>query len=146
MKTPWYISGLHFECGQCGNCCCGPGEGFIWLTKPEVSLIADFLKTPVEKFRKKFLKRVGLRTSIIEEPIGKDCIFANEIDGQKKCEIYPFRPNQCRTWPFWSYHLKSPNTWNQAAKICPGINRGKLYSFEEIEKIKKQKKWWLDEK
>jgi hypothetical protein len=29
-----------------------------------------------------------------------------------------------------------------AAVRCPGINRGKFYSFEEIEAIKKQKSWW----
>jgi len=31
-----------------------------------------------------------------------------------------------------------------AAARCPGINRGKFYSFKEIEQIKKQKSWWED--
>ncbi len=60
--------------------------------------------------------------------------------------IYSVRPNQCRTWPFWPSNLKNPGDWNKAAQKCPGINRGKLYSFEEIERIKKAKKWWQDTK
>ena len=83
-----------------------------------------------------------MRTTIIEHSVTKDCIFLRKIDGQKKCIIYQVRPNQCRTWPFWSSNLVSPDTWNEAAQGCPGINRGKFYSFEEIEKIKKSNKWW----
>jgi Fe-S-cluster containining protein len=52
------------------------------------------------------------------------------------------RPNQCRTWPFWNDNLASPDSWNYAAVKCPGINRGKRYSVEEIESIRKEKKWW----
>ena len=43
-KSPWYIGGLHFECGQCGKCCSGPDEGYIWVTKEEIRFIADYLK------------------------------------------------------------------------------------------------------
>jgi Fe-S-cluster containining protein len=53
--------------------------------------------------------------------------------------IYPVRPSQCRIWPFWTENLKSPDTWNQAVQKCGGINHGRFYSFEEIEKIKKEK-------
>ncbi len=141
-KNKWYIAGLHFECQQCGNCCSGPQEGFIWVTKPEIELIANFLKIPAEQLRKKYLRRYVLKFSIIEHPDTKDCIFLKEQDGQKICEIYPVRPNQCRTWPFWPDNLSTLNAWNKAAQKCPGINKGRLYSFEEIEKLRKQKKWW----
>jgi len=141
-KTPWYIAGLHFECMRCGRCCSGPAEGYIWVTRPEIKLIGDFLKTTVEQLRRKFLKRVGLRTTIIEHPDTKNCMFLREANGQKKCIIYPVRPSQCRIWPFWPSNLKNPNAWNKAAKKCRGINPGRFYSFEEIEKIKKAKKWW----
>ena len=60
--------------------------------------------------------------------------------------IYPVRPGQCRTWPFWSENLASPNAWNKTAQKCPGINRGKLYSYEQIQKIKRNKNWWLEAK
>ena len=145
-KTPWYVGGLHFECIQCGRCCSGPAEGYIWVTRPEIKLIADFLKIPTKQLRQKFLKRVGFRTTIIEHPITKDCMFLQESDGQKRCMIYPVRPSQCRIWPFWSSNLVSPDAWNKAAQKCPGINRGRFYSFEELENIKVKKKWWQDAK
>ena len=144
-KTPWYVAGLHFECTQCGRCCSGPSEGYIWVTKPEIKLIADFLKISVEQLRQKYIKRIGLRTTIIEQPTTKDCVFLQKNGRPKGCAIYPVRPNQCRTWPFWSDNLANPNAWNKAAQKCSGINRGRGYSFEEIERIRKEK-WWQDAK
>ncbi len=151
-KELWYAAGLHFECQQCGNCCSGPDEGYIWITKPEIKLLADFLKITIEKLREKFLKRIGFRTTIIEQPVNKDCIFLQKINGNrfdksfdgepfrtveplttgKGCVVYSVRPSQCRTWPFWAGNLKNPDTWNEAAQKCPGINRGKFYSAEQI--------------
>jgi Fe-S-cluster containining protein len=138
-KRRWYVGGLHFECMQCGRCCAGPSEGYIWVTRAEVKLIADFLKMTEAQLRRKYLKRVGLRTTIIEHRSTRDCIFLQKSAGQKRCVIYSVRPNQCRTWPFWPSNLKSPYTWNETAKKCPGVNRGRLYKFEEIEKIRKRK-------
>lgn len=140
IKRRWYVAGLHFECMQCGRCCAGPGTGYIWVTRAEIKLIADFLKMTEAQLRRKYLKRVGLRTTIIEHRSTRDCIFLQKSSGRKSCVIYPVRPSQCRTWPFWPSNLKSPNTWNETAQKCPGINRGRLYSCEEIEGIKKNKK------
>lgn len=144
-KEPWYVNGLHFKCQQCGACCAGPSEGYIWVTRPEIKLIADFLKISEKQLRQKYLKRMGLRTTIIEQRSTKDCIFLKNESGEKRCTIYPVRPRQCRMWPFWPSNLKNPTTWNKTAQKCPGINRGRLYSCEEIQKIKKQK-WWQDAK
>lgn len=144
IKTAWYVTGLNFECQKCGGCCSGPGEGYIWVTRPEIELIADFLKMTAGQLRQQYLKRVGLRTTIIENRTTKDCIFLQNCAGQKRCMIYPVRPSQCRSWPFWPNNLTSTDAWNKAAQKCPGINRGRRYSFEEIEKIKRSKKWWQD--
>ena len=145
-KTPWYVCGLHFECMQCGRCCSGPGDGFIWVTRPEIGIIADYLEISAGQLRQKYLQRVGLRTTIIEDSVTKDCIFLRRTDVGKRCEIYSVRPNQCRIWPFWPENLSNPGAWNRAAQRCGGVNRGRLYSFEEIEKIRKQKQWWAKEK
>jgi Fe-S-cluster containining protein len=141
-KTSWYVAGLHFECQECGGCCSGPGEGYIWVTKPEIEIIADFLKTTVGQLRQKYLKRVGLRTTIIEHRTTKDCIFLQEGTGGRQCMIYSVRPSQCRSWPFWPENLKSANAWNRAAQKCPGIGCGRLYGSEEIERIKRDRRWW----
>ena len=71
-KTPWYIAGLNFDCLQCSACCSGPDAGYIWVTRNEVQLIADFLKSDPGQVRKKYLKRIGMRTTIIEHPKTKD--------------------------------------------------------------------------
>ncbi len=42
-KSAWYVAGLHFECQGCGGCCSGPGEGYIWVTRREIEIIAEFL-------------------------------------------------------------------------------------------------------
>ncbi len=139
-KNPWYAAGLNFECQGCGACCSGPNEGYIWVTRPEIEIIANFLKMPVSELRRKYLRRVGFRSSILEEPNTKDCIFLQQAGSTRKCAIYPVRPGQCRNWPFWSDNLSSPNAWNKAAGKCPGINRGRLYSCEEILQIKQNKK------
>ncbi|HUS74021.1 MAG TPA: YkgJ family cysteine cluster protein [Sedimentisphaerales bacterium] len=143
-SMPWYIAGLYFECMECGACCAGPSEGYIWVTRAEIQIIADFLKISTGQLRQKFMKRVGLRITIIEHPTTKDCMFLQESGSEKTCTIYPVRPSQCRSWPFWPNNLASPDSWNKVAQKCPGINRGKLYSFEEIERIKGEKKWWTD--
>ena len=88
-KTPWYIAGLHFECIQCGRCCSGPGAGYIWVTRREIELIADLLKMPTGQVRREYLRRVGLRTTVIEKPTTRDCMFLQQQDGQRKCGIYP---------------------------------------------------------
>ena len=145
-KSPWYIAGLHFECQQCGRCCSGPAQGYIWVTRPEIEIIAGFLKITPAQLRRQYLRRVGLRTTIIEQAVTKNCVFLQEISGQKMCVIYPVRPGQCRNWPFWPGNLTGPDDWNRAAQKCPGINRGKHYSCDEIKKVLKNKKWWQSSK
>jgi uncharacterized protein len=142
-KSLWYIAGLHFECQKCGACCAGPDEGYIWVTRKEIELIADFLGISANDLREKYLKRIGLRKTIIEQNTTKDCIFLRNIDGQKQCVIYPVRPSQCRSWPFWKDNIACPDNWNRTAQKCPGINRGRLYEQQEIQRIKGNKKWWL---
>ena len=141
----WYAAGLHFECTECGECCSGPGEGVIWITQPEIRMLAEHLGVDEEELRQKYLRREGNRTTIVEDPETRDCIFLKQEDGLKKCSIYAVRPNQCRTWPFWSENLQTPDTWRDAARHCPGINRGPCHDFVTIEKIRKQKHWWEDE-
>ncbi|MHC5060333.1 MAG: YkgJ family cysteine cluster protein [Planctomycetota bacterium] len=143
-ENKWYVGGLHFECMQCGNCCAGPDEGYIWVTKPEIEFMAECLHEPADQLWGKYIKRMGKRATIVEKPVSKDCVFLTETNGGRGCGIYHVRPNQCRTWPFWEENLAKPDNWNRAATKCSGINRGKLYTFEEIEKLRKHKSWWTD--
>ncbi len=138
-REKWYAAGLHFECSQCGNCCSGP-PGFVWVTKEEIARISKFVGREDGWLDKEQLRRVELRYSLTEKPDG-DCIFLKR-DGEKSfCGIYPVRPLQCRTWPFWTENLRSTDAWNRAALTCPGMNRGKEHNFVAIEDIRLRKSW-----
>jgi uncharacterized protein len=133
----WYKEGLRFECTQCGNCCSGP-PGYVWVTRDEVKRIADFLGLGNGWLDKSRLRRVGFRHSLTEKPDG-DCIFLKRENGKAMCSIYPVRPLQCRTWPFWSVNLKSQAAWDQSAENCPGMNKGPHYNFVHIEELRLKK-------
>jgi uncharacterized protein len=133
-KTPWYISGLAFECIGCGRCCAEPEEGYVWLTDKEVAAIAEFLKITETEMRESYVRRVNERLSLREKKPSRDCVFLEGDDlGQRKCKIYSVRPLQCRTWPYWPQNLSRPESWAAAGQRCPGINRGKVVTFNEIE-------------
>lgn len=143
MKNKWYSDGLRFECIGCGSCCAGPQQGDIWISPVEIGMLAKFLGISEAEVRKRYLCRVGFRTSIIEIKPSCDCVFLQTgADGKRGCAIYPVRPNQCRTWPFWNSNLASPRDWDEAGRRCPGINHGPLIPFEQIEKLRTQKQWW----
>lgn len=128
-KVPWYHEGLRFECSQCGNCCSGE-PGFVWVEDDEISAIASYLGMTADEFEKKFVRQVGLQKSLVEYPDG-DCIF---LDPETRgCSVYPHRPVQCRTWPFWSSNLKNRRSWQETCRACPGSGVGRLYTLEEIE-------------
>jgi Fe-S-cluster containining protein len=137
----------------------GPEEGYVWLCDTEITLIAAELGIPRAKFIEQYTQPIDLDVyvpsfadisesqanryvvmkSLCEDKKTKDCVFLKE----GRCSIYHVRPNQCRTWPFWELNLESPEMWNMAARRCKGINRGRRYSFEEIEAIRRSDEWWF---
>jgi len=139
-REKWYREGLSFSCTQCGNCCSGE-PGYVWATKEEVRRISEFLGRTDGWLDKKHLRRVGLRYSLTERPDG-DCVFLKRENGKAMCSIYPVRPLQCRTWPFWNNLLASRKGWDEtAAEKCPGMNQGRPYTFVQIEGIRTQADW-----
>lgn len=115
-KIPWYSGGLRFKCTECGKCCTG-GPGYAWVTNEEIQAIADYLKMNIKDFGKKYLRFTKGRYALVEKS-SYDCIFLKD----KKCTIYPVRPNQCRTFPWWVQNLTSPESWKEAAMSCEGIS------------------------
>lgn len=133
-EEKWYAMGLHFQCTQCGNCCSGV-PGYVWVNSAEVEEMAKFLRISLKDFAEKYLRKVGGRFSLIEKP-DYDCIFLERTEKGVGCRIYSARPQQCRTWPFWDYNLASPDDWLENTRRCPGVNRGKNHTFEDIEKVR----------
>ncbi len=126
---PWYREGLPFECTGCGNCCTG-SEGYVWVDEEEITAMADFLRLSADQFGVQYLRQVGRsRYSLLEDRTTGDCVFL----ARKQCAVYPVRPKQCRTYPFWSENLASPANWQAAARECRGIGQGApLVPYREI--------------
>ena len=126
---PWYHEGLRFKCTGCGDCCTG-ASGYVWVNQQEIDGLAALLRMKVAKFEATYVRKIGIRRSLVEFDNG-DCVF---FDNQsRKCQVYSERPRQCRTWPFWNSNLKTPETWAETCESCPGSGTGKLYQLEQIQ-------------
>jgi len=51
--------------------------------------------------------------------------------------VYPARPRQCRTFPFWPENLRSPESWNELEEFCGGVDHGRVYPLSEIQSVLK---------
>jgi Fe-S-cluster containining protein len=129
VDEAWYKDGLQFTCTQCGDCCTG-APGVVWVTDEELQEIAKLLGKSIGEVRLFHTRIVNGRVSLTEYGNG-DCTF---FDPRKRsCTVYESRPVQCRTWPFWNSHLKSPETWQSVCETCPGSGQGTFFSLEQIE-------------
>jgi len=126
----WYAEGLRFGCTRCNQCCTGE-PGYVWVDRNRVVSIADFLAMTAREFLSRYCRRVWWRVSLKEMDNG-DCVFLTE----QGCSIYPVRPEQCRSFPFWPDSLTSPLHWEAWRARCPGVGQGKLYSVREIHSIR----------
>src|SRR5262245_37194775 len=127
MSDPWYHDGLRFRCTRCGNCCTGE-PGYVWVNDEELAAISEFRQESLEETSGLYTRQVGRRVSLREKANG-DCVFYDRARG---CTIYPVRPRQCRTWPFWESNLVTPQAWQNTCEVCPGAGQGELISSEEI--------------
>ncbi len=127
MSEPWYQEGLRFRCTQCGHCCTG-APGYVWVNDEEIAALAEYLGERREEVEGLYTRPVGRRRSLREKANG-DCVF---YDREKGCTVYPVRPRQCRTWPFWESNVRSPEAWRQTCESCPGAGHGDLISADEI--------------
>ncbi|MGF1633381.1 MAG: YkgJ family cysteine cluster protein [Phycisphaerae bacterium] len=148
-SEPWYADGLAFSCTQCGNCCTGP-PGYVWISDVEIDRLAEYLKLPRAEVIKRHVKKVGGGLSLKERRNVRgqhDCVFLEtRTDAQgrvttRTCTVYPVRPMQCRTWPFWEGNLSSPEAWEAGRTRCPGMGRGSKRDRGTIEHIRDAKDW-----
>ena len=154
---PWYKDGLSFECTQCGGCC-GGSPGVVWVDAEEIRRIAQLLKVAPDSLWGRVVRRVGAAQASLMEHANGDCVFLRRSgDGRVGCAIYPLRPQQCRTWPFWDQNLRSAAQWKAAASRpadstrasagtshcgCPGMNRGRTFTLPEIEAVRLAPPWY----
>lgn len=119
--------GLRFGCTQCGKCCC-QFPGYVWVTVEEVKKIAEARGMAVDEFGKKYVRRVGVRYSLIEDAKNR-CVMLGD---DNRCTVYSVRPSQCRSFPFWTSAMRTEKAWNELKEFCPGVDSGPLHPIAEI--------------
>lgn len=127
MSEPWFQSGLRFTCTQCGKCCTGD-PGFVWVDDEEIDKLAANRGMARNEFVAMYTYKTRGRISLREKANG-DCVFFDKARG---CTVYPVRPKQCRTWPFWESNVATPEDWARTESVCPGSGQGELIPVEEI--------------
>ena len=129
---PFYEKGLRFECQKECSGCCGGSPGYVFLKEEEISTIHQHLGISREDFLRDYTKAVEDRVSLLDvEKNNWDCVMLKN----GKCSIYAIRPMQCRTFPFWPRNIASKSDWRELDNHCPGLNKGRLFSKNEIEAI-----------
>ena len=46
--------------------------------------------------------------------------------------IHEDKPRQCVTFPFWGRIVATKSAWDDAARTCPGMGEGPLFSDGEV--------------
>lgn len=136
----WYEGGLRFRCTACGECCRQHGEyAYVYLREPEAEAIAAHLGLSVADFLARHCQHEdGWITLRMDQP---QCAF---LGPDARCGIYPVRPVQCRTWPFWEHTLRQPVWEREVRPICPGSGDGALHTAAEVEAIARATEEWYE--
>jgi hypothetical protein len=117
LAEPWFAEGLKFKCTGCGKCCTG-SPGYVYLSHQDLENLSNHFGITQEEFTQKYCRFIDGQYALLEKPEPYDCIFLEK----NQCTVYEARPIQCKTFPWWVYHLREPRDWEQAAKRCEGIN------------------------
>lgn len=127
----FYKNGLHFECQRC-SFCCGHSPGFVYLSLSDLERLCKFHKMSKKEFVDKYCRWVnyyyGATVLALIEMKNYDCILWNN-----GCTAYEARPVQCSTYPFWTWMVADKETWEECGQNCPGINKGRIWTVQEIE-------------
>lgn len=102
----------------------------MWVTDEEIRAIADYLDKPVGEIRLLYSRPARGKVSLNEYANG-DCVFFDPHG--RGCTIYPVRPAQCQTWPFWRGNINTPEQWERTKQVCPGAGVGEFVPLESIQ-------------
>lgn len=126
----FYAEGIRFECQGSGKCCAARDDyGYVYLSFRDRKRLAHFLGMCPADFTRTYVEKAdGLFH--LKNP-DADCPFFKD----NRCAVYEARPHQCRTWPFWPENMNRSTWEKEVASFCPGVGKGRLYTWQEIEKI-----------
>lgn len=127
-RTPWYADGLRFTCQpDCGACCTNhENYAYVYLREDDFEALHTFLGLDADTFANRYTElEEGYLTLRMDDPA---CPF---LEGSR-CTVYPVRPVQCRTFPFWPEILANRRSWERLRRFCPGIGVGERHSLTAI--------------
>ncbi len=107
-----------FACHQCGHCC-KTGHGRVWIGADDLAPLAAARGEDPRAFTRRHVVQVGARLSLRERADGS-CVL---LEDGHHCTAYAARPAQCRSFPFWPEILAGGPALEQAAGMCPGMQR-----------------------
>jgi len=117
--------GIRFQCQQCGQCCIRPGR--VYFSEEEINRGANHLDITSKDFIKKYIN--SLKRGFHVSDSHESCPLYKEGIG---CSIYPVRPIQCSTFPFWETNFITLTAENNLYKECPGMGKGKFYPYSIV--------------
>lgn len=120
---------LRFECTRCGACCRGGDNHYIAIRRQELEVIAAHLGITGSWFRRHYTEPLARHYYSIRFSADGNCML---LDEQGQCRVYPVRPVQCQTYPYWPEILHSEKTWRAEQKLCEGIDRGNVVPVNRI--------------
>ena len=129
MKPLYERQSLCFSCTACGDCCSTGNDYYVYLTGREADRIRRHLKLSAGWFRRRYLERLDNGELVAASAADGRCVF---LDSSKQCKVYPVRPLQCRTYPFWPELAGNAKAWQAEARRCEGINCGAAVPVERI--------------
>jgi Fe-S-cluster containining protein len=123
---------LRFDCTRCGRCCMAGGDYYVFLSEHEAEGIRNYLRLSRSWFRRRYLRRLPDGDLVASWHSDGRCVF---LDVRGECGIYPVRPVQCRTYPFWPEIVVRRRDWRRESRRCEGINRGEKVPVTRIREL-----------
>ncbi|MDO8578518.1 MAG: YkgJ family cysteine cluster protein [Dehalococcoidales bacterium] len=99
----------HFECEQCGQCCCLHSLG-VRVTRSEAEQLAQRERLSLKEYAANVLEDRG--TFIIRQPC------RHLVDN--RCVVHDIKPSVCRKYPFHRYEEVDRDTAWVIIVGCPG--------------------------
>ncbi len=131
-EVPFYQDGLYFSCQQgCAACCKIPGR--VEIDEQDIGRMAEALGMTHNRFAATYVRKVSGDLLLRERDDGA-CVMLGEDD---RCMVHAVRPLQCRTYPFWDEVLANDFTWILEKDLCPGLDKGRWFSREEIDALRR---------
>lgn len=131
MNAAFYQKGLPFSCQRCSSCC-RIDPGYVFLSEEDLSTLLKATGHTRNTFLKQYCRWVSIgevQYLSLKEKEDYDCIFWE----QGGCTIYPYRPIQCKSYPFWESFLESEDQWEALKEACPGVGKGEVHTAFEIQ-------------